>query len=224
LQTTVDVFEYFTRQKFYIQTMKRIFLFIFLLAFSAYGQQEFVAIINAEDVEGGILTDIRDGKQYKTVKIGNQTWMAENLNYNASGSKCYQNNSANCDKYGRLYNWSTARTACPSGWHLPSDAEWTTLENAVGGSNAAGRHLKATSGWSSNGNGLDIHGFAALPGGDGILVGSFLNVGKYGFWWSATEGNADDAWIRGMYYDSGKIDRGNVDERLLFSVRCLQDS
>jgi uncharacterized protein (TIGR02145 family) len=121
----------------------------------------------------GTFKDSRDGKTYKTVKIGNQTWMAENLNYNAKGSKCYgeggkvyyelkgensektlSNNEiqANCTKYGRLYDWETAKTVCPAGWHLPSRAEWNLL-----GDNA--KKLKATTGWYGDGSGTDDYGF-----------------------------------------------------------------
>jgi len=116
--------------------------------------------------------------------------MAENLNYEADGSKCYENKTENCDKYDRLYNWETAMKACPKSWHLPSDAEWTKLTDFVGSSSTAGTKLKATSGWNSNGNGTDEFGFAALPGGDGYSGGSFYGVGNYGFWWSASE-NSD---------------------------------
>jgi len=170
----------------------------------------------------GSMTD-NAGKTYRTVQIGSQTWMAENLNYEASGSKCYNNNSANCEKYGRLYNWETALTVCPSGWHLPSDAEWTALENAVGGSSNAGTKLKATSGWSSNGNGTDNYGFSALPGGYGDSDGSFSNVEYYGRWWSSTEGSSDYAYYRIMDYDYSGVYRGYSGKSDLFSVRCLQD-
>jgi len=78
-------------------------------------------------------TDPRDGKVYRTVKIGNQVWMAENLNYDAPGSKCYNNNPANAEKYGRLYDWETAKKVCPAGWHLPSNDEWKVLVDFVGG-------------------------------------------------------------------------------------------
>jgi uncharacterized protein (TIGR02145 family)/uncharacterized repeat protein (TIGR02543 family) len=144
---------------------------------------------------------------YKTVMIGTQTWMAENLDYNVEGSVCYNNSADSCTKYGRLYNWTTAmdvaanyayttwggsdvnhRGICPVGWHLPSSAEWTTLTSFVGSS--AGRKLKSQSGWYNNGNGTDEYGFSALPGGYGNSGGYFNNAGYYGYWWSATEGDA----------------------------------
>jgi uncharacterized protein (TIGR02145 family) len=127
------------------------------------------------------------GKTYKTVKIGSQTWFAENLDYAVGGSVCYENSSSNCTKYGRLYNWDDANSACPSGWHLPSDAEWTALENTVGGSSTAGKKLKSTTGWNNNGNGINQYGFSALPGGFGNSDGGFLSAGDSGYWWSSTE-------------------------------------
>ncbi len=183
------------------------------------------------DVSGGSLVDSRDGKRYKVVKIGTQTWMAENLNYNANGSKCYSNQESNCQKYGRLYNWKTAKTACPNGWHLPSDADWNVLMKFVNPSCSdnkdcagAGTKLKATSGWNKNGNGTDAFGFSALPGGYGGSDGSFSSVGDYGYWWSASEDDSNGAYDRIMYYiseDAGyNYYRGKSS---LQSVRCLQD-
>jgi len=160
---------------------------------------------------------------YKTKTIGSQTWMAENLNCDVSGSKCYNNSQDNCNKYGRLYNWEAAKNACPSGWHLPSDAEWATLENAVGGSETAGRKLKSKTGWYNNGNGTDEYGFSALPGGSGNSDGGFDTAGDNGSWWSATEGNAGHAWNRYMLYDYESVDRHDGSKSYLFSVRCLQD-
>jgi uncharacterized protein (TIGR02145 family) len=166
-------------------------------------------------------TDSRDGKVYKKVVIGRQVWMAENLNYAAEGSKCYKNKSSNCEKYGCLYDWSTAMRACPAGWHLPIDAEWKTLENTVGGS--AGKKLKSTSGWNNNGNGTDEYGFSALPGGYGYSDGSFYNTGSYGSWWSATEYNASNAWYRDMYFNNEIVDRLSNYKSSLYSVRCVAD-
>ena len=182
-------------------------------------------------VQRGSFTDARDKKAYKTVKIGDQIWMAENLNYNASGSKCYDNKPDNCVKYGRLYNWNTAIKACPKGWHLPSAEEWQILVNFVG--ETAGKKLKATSGYNADegksGNGTDNYGFSALPGGQSGSDGKFLGVGRMGTWWTASEcgndwGTEKAVCNRGMGYrtDDVQLYLGGS-KRLLFSVRCLQD-
>ena len=168
----------------------------------------------------GTFTDSRDGKKYGTAKIGTQTWMAENLNYDAEGV-CYNNEPANCQKYGRLYNWNTALKVCPKGWHLPSTAEWNTLVDFAG-DKIAGKKLKARSGWNSN-NGSDIYGFSALPGGNGDFFGHFSDVGDGGYWWSATESNASGAYLRGMRYNYAYVGSGDFAKSSFYSVRCVQD-
>jgi len=162
----------------------------------------------------GTYIDYR-GETYKTVVIGTQTWMARNLNYAADGSECND-----CATYGRLYNWTTAMTVCPSGWHLPSSDEWTTLTDFAG-SSTAGKKLKATSGWDF-GNGTDDYGFSALPGGNGNSGGSFTTVGSYGNWWSATEYNATNAYSWSILSSSAYVN-GYDGKTYLLSVRCLQD-
>jgi len=171
-------------------------------------------------------TDQRDGRVYRTVKIGKQVWMAENLAYDAKGSKCYANNESNVNKYGRLYDWNTAMKICPSGWHLPSKKEWQTLVDFVGGVKIAGEKLKATSGWDdfkgSSGNGTDDFDFSALPGGIGIFDGSFRWVGINGVWWSSS-GQASEAYF--LLMDRGYGIAGEfADKSILLSVRCVQDS
>ncbi len=177
------------------------------------------------EAESDVLTDRREGKQYRTVKIGNQTWMAQNLNYEANGSVCYENNSANCAKYGRLYNWNTAKSACPSGWHLPSKSEWETLDNAVGGEDVAGKKLKAKSGWNDGGNGTDESGFSGVPGGRGFSDGNFNFAGNIGFYWSASEKNAKNAYYRPLRNDTDNVswNADGVNKGYLFSVRCVKD-
>jgi uncharacterized protein (TIGR02145 family) len=181
-----------------------------------------VLFVESEIIEYSSFTDPRDGKVYKTVKIGTQIWMAENLNYNAPSSKCYDNNPANAEKYGRLYNWNTAMKFCPPGWHLPTDAEWDILINAVGGKKMAGKYLKAKFGWNNNGNGLDTYGFSALPGGGRDTGGNFYGAGRYGYWWSASENFSDYAYYQLMYYGIDNAYWGNGDKALGFSVRCVK--
>ena len=194
---------------------------------------------------------------YETVVIGTQTWMAKNLNYEPSGtgvaknSKCYNNEPTNCTRYGRLYDWATAmgisssynssyynpsantkyRGVCPSGWHIPNNADWDKLMRYVDGTSGtsspydsptAGIYLTATSGWNSSGNGQDTYGFSALPGGSGYSGGSFDDVGYLGYWWSASEDFSYSADIR----DMGCIVYVGYDghgKGLLVSVRCVQD-
>jgi len=163
-------------------------------------------------------TDSRDGKKYRVIKIGEQIWMAENLNYNAEGSECYGKDPVNCQKYGRLYNWKTAKTVCPSGWHLPSNDEWQTLVSLTGGKN-----LKASRGWNGAGYSQDTYSFSALPGGYGIPDGYFLNVGNIGYWWTSTEDNGDYAYARDMVYDDETAYYNDNDKNNLYSVRCLHD-
>jgi uncharacterized protein (TIGR02145 family) len=183
------------------------------------------------------------GKTYKTAKIGKQTWMAENLNYEAEGSLCHEDNPANCAKYGRLYKWRLAMKVCPEGWHLPSNAEWDELYRFVDGnkgtespyqSKTAGKHLKAVSGWNEDGNGTDKYSFSALPGGLGFLDGSFGilgsvdifgSVGDRSYWWSASkyESSSDHAYSRLMgYYNDYAYWVKSVKSDLL-SVRCVKD-
>ena len=172
---------------------------------------------------GNSFTDNRDGKKYKTVTIGTQTWMAENLNYNTNGSKCYNNDPSYCSKYGRLYNWNTAMKACPAGWHLPTKDEYGKLDDFVGGAKTAGIFLKATNGWNSNGNGTDTYGFSALPGGSGKADGSFDSVGDGGRWWSSTEGPSASAYYGRMGYNYEYMFHFYNNKFLLFSVRCVKD-
>jgi len=200
-------------------------LLVFIIFKIVSGQTEqtdtFTDVIR-QTKQTGTFTDPRDGKTYKTVTIGNQTWMAENLNYEAEGSKCYNNDPANGQKYGRLYKQETAKKACPPGWHLPSWDEWQELVNFAGGE-IAGKKLKATNGWIGNGNGTDEYGFAALPGGSGSYDDRFSFVGMYGYWWTAKKDSPIKAYFRFMddHYESVGWDN-DLDSKLR-SVRCIKD-
>jgi len=154
--------------------------------------------------------------------------MAKNWGCYAAGSECYNNDPANCATYGRLYDWATAMSVCPSGWHIPNDDEWDELVSYVesywGCSDCAARYLKSRNDWSSGGNGVDKFGFAALPGGNGGSDGNFYNVGGSGSWWSASEYYADGAYLRGMSYYEESVGRYSGGKSVnLLSVRCVKD-
>jgi uncharacterized protein (TIGR02145 family) len=131
-------------------------------------------------VAKGEFTDPRDDQTYKTVKIGWQTWMAENLKFKMDSSSCYQNADSNCTKFGRFYQWDDAIAACPAGWHLPDSVEWSMLIHTAGGKDSASKALKSTKGWSGHGNGTDKFGFSAVPARASIF-------GLDAEFWSASE-------------------------------------
>ncbi|MDB4787492.1 fibrobacter succinogenes major paralogous domain-containing protein [Flavobacteriales bacterium] len=189
------------------------------------------------------------GRGYETVQIGDQCWFAENLRTTvyadgtsipevtddaawtglSTGARCdYDNDATNVTTYGRLYNWyavDDARGLCPSGWHVPTDGEWTDLDNYLGENGhplTEGIALKATSGWYSDGNGTDDFGFSALPGGLRYYDnGYFFSAGSYGGWWSSSPSNGF-AWYRSLDGSNPGIYRYASDPRSGFSVRCLR--
>lgn len=163
-----------------------------------------------------------DNGIYKSVTIDSVRWMAENLNVETANSWCYGNVGSNCAKYGRLYTWVAAKTACQSiGWRLPSRTEWDSLVISAGGKEVAGKKLKAKSGWNSNGNGSDDFGFSALPGGYRNYGGEFFVAGVGGRWWTATESGA--AYADGLYMENGSdsVHENVNDKNSGLSVRCV---
>jgi uncharacterized protein (TIGR02145 family) len=201
----------------------------------------------------GTFTDSRDGRTYKWEKIGTQVWMAQNLDYmpSSGNSWCYNGSTANCTTYGRLYDWATAmgistkydsttytsiwsgsnvnhQGICPSGWHVPSDAEWTKLTDTTLISSTAGTKLKANSSlWSTN-TGTNDFGFTILPagyveGGSSYVSGSFFDIGSYAFFWSTSEDVASSAWIREFDRSYAGVHRYSDSKSRGFSLRCLKD-
>ena len=185
-----------------------------------------VKVTEPAEVTIGSITDSRDGQTYKTVSIGSQKWMAQNLNYKTDNSYCYDDSPSNCTKYGRLYTWAAAKTACPTGWHLPDTTEWNTLFTAVGGSCTAGKMLKSTSGWNSSGNsvsGTDNYSFSALPAGFRRNGGNYDSEGFYAYFWSSTENGSGYAYDLDMLYNDGGAYLRYGSEYYGFSVRCVKD-
>jgi len=183
-------------------------------------------ITKTESVSDSMI-DARDGKKYKIVKIGNQIWMAQNLAYKAqSGCWAYDDDESNIAKYGYLYSWETAKTACPAGWHIPSDAEWTQLITFLGGATVSADKLKetGTSHWFSPNTGATNESkFFAIPGGYRDYEGVYDGIGSSCYWWSSTENNIKTAWYRSVsYYPSG-VRRNTFNKTSGFSIRCVKD-
>ncbi|OQA92887.1 MAG: hypothetical protein BWY27_00148 [Bacteroidetes bacterium ADurb.Bin234] len=233
-----------TKTRFLIYPLLIIGVFL-VFASSCEKEKEKEKEEEKEDI--GSFTDTRDGNIYKTVKIGNQIWMAENLRYLPSvvGPETYSftipyyyvygyngtdvnaaKKTANYTTYGVLYNWTAACSSCPSGWHLPTDAEWTELTDYLGGDSVAGGKLKETdtTHWKSPNTGATNEtGFTALPGGSLINNGTFFHIGIGAHWWSATENSANYAWSRDMSSSNSVLYNWYEFKRGGFSVRCVKD-
>lgn len=186
-------------------------------------------------------TDARDGQTYKTISFENTTtgktvvWLAQNLNYKVEDSYPYDDDESNRDELGLLYTWEAAKKACPKGWHLASDSEWSMLVNKFGGTDEAGKVLKSEKGWNEDGNGTNSSGFNALPGGQRSPNGSYRVKGILGLWWSSTPtGEEGKAWEWNLHYGgpssvkllkSNKFKAFRFDANILggLSVRCVRD-
>jgi len=212
------------------------FVLAFAFTFSCSSDDDAPCI----DLGGGRSGSGSDISNYRTKKIGEQVWMAENLNFNLSGSMCYNNQECNCATLGSFYDWVTAmalpdscytsscatqitakhRGICPSGWHIPSVADWEVLVNYAGGSEIAGARLKEANG---------EYGFAALLGGRG--GDSFWGAGQFGGWWSANESNSilTGCGSRGcaryleMNSNSNAAYLSFYGKSVLLNVRCVKD-
>jgi uncharacterized protein (TIGR02145 family) len=233
-------------------TMRFYFSIISCLLFLFLGCKDTSSTINPDDttVIDSTFTDIRDYRKYTIVKIGKQVWMSENLNASTyrngnpiryartieewqdaanknEGAWCYYKyDPKNGEIYGKLYNWYSvkdARGLAPTGYHIPSDLEWSLLTEYLGGEAIAGQKLKSKSGWTGSGNGDNSSGFKSLPGGFCVDDGYFYGITEFSFFWSSSEDDAYDAWDRELYYDTTKVGRDNNYKKYGMSVRCLRD-
>ncbi|UXP33637.1 hypothetical protein N6H18_06675 [Reichenbachiella agarivorans] len=182
----------------------------------------FVSVLASNAQEMSTFTDSRDGKVYKSVKMQieleggifiEREWMAENLNYVMEGSVCYKNYPAYCGKYGQLYNWISAKTACPEGWHLSTQLEWQELMLGYGGYKMAGKELKE--GGKSN---LNI-----LMGGFSNVEGQFSDIGKTAHLWDAELGDKRTAGLISLYADYDEVSHDVISARNMNSCRCVKD-
>ncbi|HIN39608.1 MAG TPA: hypothetical protein EYM84_04985 [Flavobacteriales bacterium] len=209
----------------------------------------FMGIFLLLTLAGNSQVDSIATQPYKSVNIGKQLWMTENLDVSrfrngdlipeARTSEewraaveeekpawCYYNNDPKNGKmYGKMYNWyavNDPRGLAPLGWHIPSDEEWIKLAEFLGGKEIAGEKLKSTAGWEEKGNGTDANGFGGLPGGFRYYNG-FFYIGKYSYFWSSSEASASSAWSRVLYYNNNSLSRYFYSKRSGFAIRCLQD-
>jgi uncharacterized protein (TIGR02145 family) len=203
----------------------------------------------AAEISCGYFIVILDGQVYHTVEIGNQCWLKENLNVGTmlNGSNppsnngiiekyCLFNDANNCLVYGGLYDWNElmeytvtegSKGICPSGWHIPDNAEWTTLISFLGGSDVAGGKLKETgyNHWAGPNQGASNEsGFSALGAGNGDSDGNFGNLWDNAYFWSSTHNSSPNAYVYNQYYKSTNANQNSEPKAYRFSVRCLRDN
>ena len=207
--------------------------------------------VDPSTVVMGTMTDERDGQIYKTVTIGTQTWMAENLNYETAKSYCYDNKTFNCYVLGRLYSWSAAmdsagtwttngkgcgfkvectpkypvRGVCPEGWHLPTQTEWDTLFTAAGGSSSAGWKLRSTDRWDCDYHdcGTDDYSFSAKAAGCMASSGDFFFKKIRTYFWSSNEDGSFNAYNIHLNLSYSRAELVSEDKKRGYSVRCVKD-
>ena len=208
----------------------------------------FVAVLIFSFIANQSISQVNDydGNTYKTVKIGTQTWMAENLNVEhyrngdpipqvtdadewlklTTGAWCYNGNKTSNGKiYSKLYNWyaiNDSRGLAPKGWHVPSDEEWIQLSDYLGGDRVAGKKMKSTNGWIENGNGTNESGFNGLPGSFRADDGSFGAICYSGYWWTTTE-NKFSFVLFNFLYSGDALEIFSASKKSGCSVRCIKD-
>jgi uncharacterized protein (TIGR02145 family) len=215
---------------------------------TSYGDQ--VSFITADTSSGqpcpGLLSIIYGGKTYHTLLIGSQCWLKENLNIgtridgiqnqdttNGQIEKyCYDDNESNCDTYGGLYQWNEimmgsttpgAQGICPSGWHVPTNTDWTLLVTYLGGVNAAGGKMKSNTGWTNGGNSSNSSGFTAVPAGLRYYNGQFAHLNDYEYFWVSQAHDTTNAWFWNLTYSNNLVTQ-TFDQKILgYSVRCIKN-
>lgn len=162
----------------------------------------------------GTFTDPRDGHVYKTVTIGSQTWYAENVKFNVANSWCFKDDSTYCKKYGKLYNYESAKEACPSGWRVPTKDEWDTLISSAGGPDLAPANLSLY---------RPAFGFNALYGGRRHSSGEYFYLDQFGFYWTSTEVDKYNAWVITLNPNLKTLKINSYDKWAGYSLRCIKE-
>ena len=220
-----NLYSYLYTKKLLMVTSKNssITFFVCVLMFAIWAPSCFAEDWDLENNHNfDSMTDLRDGLVYKTVQIGSQTWMAENLSFNTDDSYCNGDKAIHCIRYGRLYTWKAAMNACPAGWRLPTEADWTYLLDIVGGQPLAGKMLKSVSSWQKPNRGTNVFGFSANPAGVRFEDGTYNDPGRYAIFWSASEESEKEAY--GLYLQNfnDRADLNSSDKKNGFSVRCVK--
>jgi len=175
----------------------------------------------------GTTIDSRDGSEYATVTLGDQIWMAENLHFNTTSSRCREEDSPLGIQFGRFYNWNDALTACPDGWRLPLGNDWDILAAKLGKQATCGKKLKSTSGWINNGNGTNESGFNALPVGAYYYIddSTLMDVGRTTVFWSNEDGHYDEGYSETatLVANGDPLETSGRFKDLFFSIRCIKE-
>lgn len=201
-------------------------VFVIITSLVSYGQVNFTtgAQFNT-GLSYGTLKDSRDSIVYKTIEIGTQTWMAENLRHKTSnGSFAFDQDESVAERFGRLYEWHTATTACPAGWHLPGNLEWNQLVEFLGGETIAGSQMKSAKGWEGQKEiSINTSGFSALGAGYRHDDCTFGSLGANANFWSGTSIDNELVWGRNLNFKSGKVFLRQYNRTNSYSVRCVKD-